>query len=170
MTYSAHLILESHFLSSNPTARAVQEFPSVLIMSDPTLLHDQEAKLRIQNQYLAFNITKNLLKAANLNGLQRPESRFTHEVINDPGFKDAMSTLEKTCLALRECREDEMGGLVSTLDITDAQLCANYKRVSNSIRPHHFSLLFHLHTGKASSPRWPSCVRRYQLQGKMKDT
>lgn len=102
-------------------------------MSDPTLLHDQEAKLRIQNQYLAFNITKNLLKAANLNGLQRPESRFTHEVINDPGFKDAMSTLEKTCLALRECREDEMGGLVSTLDITDAQLCANYKRVSDHL-------------------------------------
>ena len=115
-------------------ARAVQEVPNVLIMAEPMAAGDTEDILRIQNGYLAFNITKSMLRAANLNGLQRePESRFTHEVINEPGFKDAVATIEKACLMLRDSKEDEMGSLVSTMDITDSQLCANFKKVSDHL-------------------------------------
>lgn len=102
-------------------------------MSDPC---DEEAmaKLKIQNNYLAYNITKKLLRDANLNGLSRQsDSRFTHEVINEPGFKEAVTTLEKGCQTLRETKEDEMTVLVGTLDITDSQLCANYQRVSEHL-------------------------------------
>ena len=107
-----------------------------MIRSDPSPLRGGEAleRLKMQNRYLAITNTKNMLRAANLNGLQRhPDSRFTHEVINEAGFKEAVATLEKSCIMLKDAKEDEFGTLVATLDITDSQLYANYQRVSQHL-------------------------------------
>ena len=93
----------------------------------------QMGKLIKQNAYLACTVTKKMLNAEGLNGLHYKEGRFTHEVINESGFKGAVETLEKSCMYLRNEKQLEMERLVSTLDITDSQLCSNFQRVSEHL-------------------------------------
>ena len=101
------------------------------MMSEPTTPGDL---LKVQNHYLAFTVTNTLLRAANLHGLLRvPDSCHIHEIINEPSFKDAVLTLQNSCLLLSETEEDEMSSLVSTLDITDSRLCSNFKQVSDRL-------------------------------------
>lgn len=119
-------------------ATAVEVPSGYLLMSDPSpplRERDRQAtdRLRIQNSYLSYHITVTMLKADNLNGLHRHGQRFTHEVINEPGFKEAVATLEKACQRLKENRETEMESLVSTMDITDSQLCINYQAVARHL-------------------------------------
>ena len=93
----------------------------------------QFAKLKMQNSYLSYTVTKKLLSEENLNGLHRQENRFTHEVINEPGFKGAVETLEKSCRYLKKEKLGEMDRLVGTMNITDSQLCTNFQRVSEHL-------------------------------------
>lgn len=117
---------------------AAVEVQSVFLMSNhsPALSGERLliSRLETQNAYLAFTVVRGMLKADNLNGFHRqPDSRFTHEVINEPGFKEAVITLEKSCHYLKETKAAEMERLVATLDITDSQLCTNYQRVADHL-------------------------------------
>ena len=114
------------------------EVPNVLLMSDPSPSCDQpslQSRVKIQNAYLACTIIRDMLKSENMNGLHRlhDSRRFTHEVINEPGFKEAVATLDKCCRYLKEKKESEMEVLVSTLDITDTQLCTNYQKIADHL-------------------------------------
>ncbi len=130
LEFSLNSLCLRRFVEYSVMATAVEVPSSLMIMSDPCY-EEARSKLKLQNHYLAYHITKRLLRDANLNGLQRlADSRFTHEVINQPGFKETVAALEKACQSLRDTNEEEMNALVSTLDITDSQLCANYHRVS----------------------------------------
>ncbi len=90
-------------------------------------------RLKKQNAYLSYAVTKKMLSAEGLNGLHRQENRFTHEVINESGFKGTVDTLERSCMYLRKERMGEMERLVGTLDITDSQVCTNFQRVSEHL-------------------------------------
>ena len=114
-------------------ATAVEVPTSVgMVMVSPSE-QAQLGKLKKQNAYLAYTVTKKMLSAEGLNGLHQKDNRFTHEVINESGFKGAVETLEKSCMYLRKEKQFEMERLVGTLDITDSQLCTNVQRVSEHL-------------------------------------
>lgn len=117
-------------------ANAVDLGSKLLMCSGSPSLSKEEMKkiLKVQNRFLSWNVIVDMLKEDNLNGLHRqPDSSFTHEVINQPGFKDAVETVTKTVRYLRETRKDEFEGLVGTLDISDSQLYSNYRRVQEHL-------------------------------------
>ena len=76
-------------------------------------------RLAIQNKYLAHHITKYLLRSDD----HDPPLSLNHDVIDESGFKDAVVTLEKSCLVLKGSKEEEMERLV------DTQLRTNYQKV-----------------------------------------
>lgn len=119
---------------------AAVEVQSLCLMSGPgpaTTPSDRSlmGRLSTQNAYLATTIIREMLKAENMNGLHHRthDSRFTHEVINEPGFKEAVNTILKCCRYLKEKQEADTEKLVATLDITDTQLCANYRCVAEHL-------------------------------------
>ena len=90
----------------------------------------QLKKLKMQNAFLSYKVLKVMLSADNLH---RQENRFTHEVINEPGFQGAVETLEKSCHCLKREKLDEMDNLVGTLDISDAHLYTSFLSVSKHL-------------------------------------
>ena len=83
-------------------------------------------KLNDQNRYLAYTVIYKMLKADGLHD----DHHITHEVINDPGFKEAVSVLERSCLALREVREEEMTGFATMITLDDVDLYTNFQCIS----------------------------------------
>ena len=87
-------------------------------------------KLQIQNAYLAHTITCNLLRSDHF---QTPHSKhLAHEAISEPGFKEAVITLEEACRYMKESYEAEMVTFMSQLDISD-QICLTFQQVVNSV-------------------------------------
>ncbi len=105
---------------------------SCLVMS-----HDgKKEQISIQNRYLSFTVIVDMLKEDNLNGLHRQtqkDSRFTHEVINKPEFKDALCKLKDTIRHWKDKQEAEMDSMVGALNTTDTHLCSSYHTVANHL-------------------------------------
>lgn len=110
---------------------------SYLMMSGPTppRNRDVQYRLKVQNAHLAFNIVRNLLKDKNMNGFHRTNRHYEmiFELVNEPGFKEAVATIEKATRYLVDNKEGEMEMLVGTLDITDSQLYTNFQHVANHL-------------------------------------
>ena len=104
-----------------------------LVITDPKVTDQNLArKLKIQNHYLSFHVIKNMLKADDLNGIncRLGNGLFTHEVIVESGVKDSEVTIENACIRLKPVAEEEMVTLLLTLDVSDTNLCNNYRRVA----------------------------------------
>ena len=91
------------------------------------------AILKLQNNYLAFGVMKNLLGDRASRFLQQEQPPRYEATSTNAGVKEASATIEKACLALRESKGDEMDALVSTLSTGDSQLWTSYHQVCDRL-------------------------------------
>lgn len=97
------------------------------------MAHPSElSQVKRQNQLISYHMVYYLLKedSIRLNGYSNGNGHSNHMktlMVNDKGFKDAISTLETSCIDLKVKHLRELEELVKELDISDSKLYSDYR-------------------------------------------
>nr|CAB97205.1 BHP1 protein [Suberites domuncula] len=90
-----------------------------------------------QSACLSYHLTYYLLNQGGikLNGYagNGRTSHTRNRLTNDKKFREAISTLESSCKQMKSKYQQEIEGLVKTLDISDTQLYTNFQHAANSL-------------------------------------